>query len=40
MFFSFLEIVQLDLYVGSFKYPANIYLLRIHMDTLTLDNYI
>ena len=24
-FFAFIEIVQLELYVASFKYPANIY---------------
>ena len=29
-FFSFIEIVQLELYVGSFKYPANIYLFELN----------
>ena len=29
-FFSFIEIVQLELYVGSFKYPANIYLFTLN----------
>ena len=29
-FFSFIEIFQLELYVGSFKYPANIYLFKLN----------
>ena len=28
IFFSFIEIVQLKLYVGSFRYPTNIYLFK------------
>ena len=29
-FFAFIEIVQLELYVASFKYPANIYLFKLN----------
>ena len=29
-FFSFLEIVQSELYVGLFKYPANIHLVKLN----------
>ena len=33
--FSFAEIVQLEIYVGSFKYPANIYLLKLNRHART-----
>ena len=29
-FFSFIKIVLLELYVGPFKYPANIYLFKLN----------
>ena len=34
-FFSFAEIVQLEIYVGSIKYPANIYLLKLNRHART-----
>ena len=34
-FFSFAEIVQLEIYVGSIKYPPNIYLLKLNRHART-----